>query len=204
MKNIVYVLLIFILTNKCFGIEYAYGSEDSGFFTREQSGWILGTGLGFANVKHIEENDDKFIYEPNRFQLELLAGMQLFFGDTYASRIYFTFAYLPNDMSIGFNYDLIVINFVNKSSFNMGFYAGMALGVDIFSYKYIEKNYNQQLNNVETVESFGMYVTPNLGLRFVINKVHQLDLSFQYRIILIGESRKTIAGSLRYIYNFEW
>lgn len=38
MKNIVYVLLIFILTNKCFGIEYAYGSEDSGFFTGERTG----------------------------------------------------------------------------------------------------------------------------------------------------------------------
>lgn len=96
MKNIVYVLLIFILTNKCFGIEYAYGSEDSGFFTREQSGWILGIGLGFANVVY-------------------------------------------NDYVI----DTLAIN------------------------------------------------TDKPRIK-------------KYRIIIMRESRKTIAGSLRYIYNFEW
>lgn len=52
------------------------------------------------------------------------------------------------------------------------------IGVDAFSYKHIEKKYNQQLNNVEAVKHNGMYVALNLGLRFGVNKVHQLDLSF--------------------------
>lgn len=220
MKNIVCVLLILALGNECFGAEYAYGSKDSGFFTGERSGWILGFGLGIANVAYNDYVYERYSYpnyvdtlitntdKPNRFQVELLAGMQLFFGDTYAQRLYFTFAYLPKDMSFGLSYDPIVINFVNKSSFNMGFYVGMAIGGDIFSFKHIDKNSNQLLKNVETS---GMYVAPNLGLRFVISKAHQLDLSFQYRAIVVtfddkGDElkRKTIAGSLRYIYNFGW
>ena len=221
MKKITYVFLVlFALSGECFGVEYAYGSQSSGFFTGEQSGWIIGAGFGIANVKYKDYVYERYSYpnyletlvtntdKSNRFQVELLAGMQYFLGDNYANRMYFTFAYLPNDMSFGLSYDPIVVNFVNKSRFNMGFYIGVALGGDIFSIKHIDK---QSGNQIKSVDTSGMYVSPNLGLRFVINKIHQLDLSFQYRyIVVIGDyesdklGRKTIAGSLRYIYNFAW
>ncbi|MGX3010238.1 hypothetical protein ACWIUD_01560 [Helicobacter sp. 23-1044] len=223
MKKIICILLVlFAFSGECFGVEYAYGSKSSGFFTGEQSGWIVGAGLGIANVKYKDYVYERYSYygnqafietlatntdKANRFQTELLAGMQLFFSDNYANRMYFTFAYLPNDMSFGLSYDPIVVNFVNKSRFNMGFYIGVALGGDIFSVKHIDKKSGDTIKSVETG---GMYVSPNLGLRFVISKVHQLDLSFQYRyIVVIGDyesdvGRQTIAGSLRYIYNFAW
>lgn len=210
MKNILFILLLIV------GMAKAYDSFSSRFSDggSEVSGFIVGSGIGFSHVKYKSSTTDLNTYlgtpsyyysysnaKINRLHIEILGGYQYFINKYVGIRAYLVVAYIGE---IDFNADFdLMINFINRSSWNMGIYIG-AVPVGLVEYKYttLEHNYIGRYGE-KTDEELAYYIAANAGIRFSIYQHHNIDLAFQYKVAISSElGRDALSFVTRYIYVF--